>query len=123
MDVATEQERLLADPRELLTDEVEALSPAERARRERMREVTAGVVGYSTDLAVTRAAFALVRAAVRRRPRRRGSAAPAAGAGAGRGPAAPPDGEHVAYVAGGALRVVAWRRQRRRRLAAPRPSA
>ena len=123
VDVATEQERLLADPRELLTDEVEALSPAERARRERMREVTSGVVGYSTDLAVTRAAFALsgrlyvVDLVAAAAPRRLPVPGPVVD------PRLSPDGEHVAYVAGGAVRVVAWDGSDDRRLAAPEAEA
>ena len=60
LDVATGEERLVADPRVLLTAADEADLPAEeRARRERAREGAGGVVAYATDAAVTVAAFAL----------------------------------------------------------------
>jgi dipeptidyl-peptidase 4 len=52
-------ERVAADPAVLLGSGEEELSPEERARRERSREGSAGVVGYATDAAVTVAAFAL----------------------------------------------------------------
>lgn len=58
-DVATGQERVVADPAELLVSDDESLTPEERARRERMRVATSGVVAFSTDDAVTVAAFAL----------------------------------------------------------------
>ena len=47
-----------ADPGELLTSS-EEVSPAEKARRERLRESGAGIVSYSTDEALTVAAFGL----------------------------------------------------------------
>src|ERR1700735_758509 len=43
-------ERLVADPRALGADE-ETLPPEERARRERVRETAAGIVGSATDRA------------------------------------------------------------------------
>src|SRR5882757_3926292 len=52
-------ERIAADPVALLGGGDEELSPAERARRERSREGSAGVVGYAVDSAVELAAFAL----------------------------------------------------------------
>ncbi|GAA1270552.1 S9 family peptidase [Saccharothrix xinjiangensis] len=57
-DTASRTESLLVDPGVLLTDP-EDLSPEERARRERSREQAAGIVGYSTDADVRRAAFTL----------------------------------------------------------------
>ncbi|MGA7688972.1 MAG: prolyl oligopeptidase family serine peptidase [Jiangellales bacterium] len=48
-DVADGQERLLADPHELLSGDHEDLPAAERARRERMRQGGAGVTAFSTD--------------------------------------------------------------------------
>ena len=57
-DVATGDEREVADPSVLLSD-AEELTEEERARRERMRISTSGVVAFSTDEAVTVAAFAL----------------------------------------------------------------
>ena len=60
LDVATGEERLVADPRVLLAgDDPTDLPAAERARRERAREGAGGVVSYATDAAGTVAAFAL----------------------------------------------------------------
>src|SRR4051812_45520482 len=53
------EERLAADARALLGGAAEELSAQERARRERSREGSAGVVGYATDASVELAAFAL----------------------------------------------------------------
>lgn len=58
LDVATGAETLVADPT-ALHEGAEELSVEEQARRERMREGSAGIVGYATDDAVTRAVFAL----------------------------------------------------------------
>lgn len=58
-DVATGEERKVADPTALLVSDDETLTAEERARRERMRVATSGVVAFSTDDAVTVAAFAL----------------------------------------------------------------
>jgi len=58
-DVASGTERNVADPAELLASTGEDLTAEERARRERMRVSTSGVVAFSTDEAVTVAAFAL----------------------------------------------------------------
>ncbi|WP_338051928.1 S9 family peptidase [Pseudonocardia acidicola] len=64
LDVATGEERLVADPRDLEgpldgSAAEEDLPPEERARRERTREQAGGIVGYATDRPVTMAAFAL----------------------------------------------------------------
>ena len=59
LDLASGDERLLADPESLLGSGGEDLSPEERARRERAREGAAGIVAYATDEAATVAAFAL----------------------------------------------------------------
>jgi dipeptidyl-peptidase-4 len=60
LDVATGEERLVADPTLLLAEPDEHELPAEeRARRERAREGAGGVVAYATDRAVTVTAFAL----------------------------------------------------------------
>jgi dipeptidyl-peptidase-4 len=59
LDVASGEERLLVDPRVLLADGQEELSVAERARRERARESSSGIVSFATDDAGTVAAFAL----------------------------------------------------------------
>ncbi|WP_431784195.1 prolyl oligopeptidase family serine peptidase [Streptomyces chumphonensis] len=94
-----------ADPQALLGGAAEELSPEERARRERSREGSAGIVGYATDAAVELAAFALsgrlfvaeLRAGT---ARELPSATPVVD------PRPSPDGRRVAYAARGALRVV-----------------
>lgn len=105
LDVADGAERVAADPQALLGGASEHLSAAERARRERSREGGAGVVGYATDTAVELASFALsgrlftaeLRAGTARELRVPGPVID---------PRPSPDGRLVAYVAGGALRVV-----------------
>lgn len=99
------QERVAADPQALLGGADEQLSAQERARRERSREGSAGIVGYAVDAAAELAAFALsgrlftaeLRAGSTREIRVPGSAID---------PRPSPDGRLVAYVTGGALRVV-----------------
>ncbi|WP_405019091.1 alpha/beta fold hydrolase [Kitasatospora sp. NBC_00070] len=59
LDPATGAERIAADPVALLGGGEESLSAAERARRERSREGSAGIVGYTLDGAGALAAFAL----------------------------------------------------------------
>ncbi|MEV5411613.1 prolyl oligopeptidase family serine peptidase [Thermopolyspora sp. NPDC052614] len=104
LDVSTGAERVLVDPRGLGAAD-ENLPPEERARRERAREQAGGIVAYATDRQVTTAVFALSGALY---------AAAVTGDGAVRAletpgpvidPRIAPDGRHVAYVTGGALRV------------------
>ncbi|HWG73407.1 MAG TPA: prolyl oligopeptidase family serine peptidase [Acidimicrobiales bacterium] len=60
MDVATGEERVAADPRDLETGGPFPDSPAEEmARRQRSREMADGIVAYSTDRNLRRGAFAL----------------------------------------------------------------
>ncbi len=60
LDVATGEERLVADPLQLLDAiDDEALPAEERLRRERMREGASGITAYATDTAATVTAFAL----------------------------------------------------------------
>lgn len=100
-------ERIVADPAALLGAAGEQLSAEEQARRERTRESSAGVVGYSTDAALTRAAFALSgRLYVTgctpggAAPRLVETPTPVAD------PRLSPDGSRVAYVCHGTLRTV-----------------
>ena len=109
LDVATGVERLVADPRRLGGGRGDAhLPPAERARRERVRETGAGIVSYDADESLTMAVFAL------------GGELWCAGLDeGGPGPQAldaqpaafdprlAPDGARVAYVAGSDLWVTA----------------
>ncbi len=59
LDVDSQEERLIADPASVMGDGDDDIPPEERARRERMREVGGGIVGYDADVAATQAAFAL----------------------------------------------------------------
>lgn len=112
------RERVAADPELLLGGAGERLSAQERARRERSREGSAGIVGYAVDGAVELAAFTLSGrlfttglrdAAVRELP------VP----GPVIDPRPAPDGRHVAYVARGALRVIGTDGTGDRELAGP----
>jgi dipeptidyl-peptidase-4 len=58
-DVTRRTERVLAEPARLLEETEERLTAEERARRERMRVRGSGVVAFTTDKEVRRAAFAL----------------------------------------------------------------
>ena len=99
-------ERVVADPAALLGSATERLSAAERARRERSREGAAGIVGYATDRDVRRAAFALS-GRLFTAELRTGATREIPVPGPVLDPRPSPDGRHVAYVADGALRVVA----------------
>jgi dipeptidyl-peptidase-4 len=103
LEAASGAERLVVDPTTLAADG--DLPPAERARRERVRETASGVVAYAADDAGTVAAFAasgelwvvdIDAATPRRLP-----AAPGA-----YDPRPDPTGQHVAYVSGRELRMV-----------------
>lgn len=104
-DVASGEERLVADPATLLAGAPdERLSPEERARRERLREGAGGIVGYATDRQVRVAAFPLSSrlwladldaGEVRELP----AATPVVD------PRPDPTGTYVAYASNGALRV------------------
>ncbi|NEA67834.1 prolyl oligopeptidase family serine peptidase [Streptomyces sp. SID12488] len=102
LDLPDGGERVVADPFVLLGGAGEKLSAEERARRERSREGSAGIVGYATDSAVELAAFALsgrlfvaeLQAGTVREIPARGQVID---------PRPSPDGRLVAYVADGAL--------------------
>ncbi|MFG2450540.1 prolyl oligopeptidase family serine peptidase [Streptomyces sp. NPDC048512] len=122
LDVAENRERPAADPATLLGGATERLPAAERARRERSREGGAGIVGYATDTAVELASFTLsgrlftaeLRAGTARELRVPGPVID---------PRPSPDGRLVAYVAGGALRVVGADGEGDRALAEPESPA
>jgi dipeptidyl-peptidase-4 len=105
LSLASGEERLVADPRALGADE-ENLPPEERARRERVRETSAGIVAFSTDRDAAMAVFALsgqvfsVPLGVPDPAARLiGTKTPALD------PRVNPSGRQVAYVHEGALRV------------------
>ncbi|MFF2775847.1 prolyl oligopeptidase family serine peptidase [Streptomyces sp. NPDC058052] len=98
-------ERVVAEPSALLAGAEEELSAQERARRERSREGSAGIVGYAVDAAVELAAFALS-GRLFTAGLRAGTARELPVPGPVLDPRPSPDGRRVAYVSGGALRVV-----------------
>lgn len=105
LDCATAQERLLADPVRLLAGAAEELPPEERARRERAREQSAGIVAYAADDAGDLLVFALSGQLWAIRPadaaiRRLAAAEPVVD------PRPDPTGRRIAYVCRGALRVI-----------------
>ncbi|WP_405777561.1 prolyl oligopeptidase family serine peptidase [Streptomyces sp. NBC_00859] len=112
------QERVAADPDALLGGAAEQLSAGERARRERSREGSAGIVGYAVDGAAELAVFALsgrlftagLRTGGTREIRVPGPVID---------PRPSPDGRRIAYVSGGALRVVGAEGDDDRALAEP----
>jgi dipeptidyl-peptidase-4 len=103
-DLTTESARLLADPAQLAADD-EDLPPEELARRERLREQAGGIVHYATDKAVRTAAFTLSgRLWVTNIET--GAVQELAVGGPVLDPRPDPTGTRLAYVHGGALRVV-----------------
>lgn len=134
LDVDTGRERPAADPAAVLGGATERLSAQERARRERSREGAGGIVGYATDAAVELAAFALsgrlfVADLLPAAEPSAGADEPAAVAavrelpvpGPVIDPRPSPDGRHIAYVSGGALRIVGADGAGDRALATPEP--
>ena len=104
-EVESGAERVVADPQLLLAGADEELPAEERARRERTRQAGTGVVAYATDREVAIAAFALsgrlfVADLVAGKVRELPAAAPVVD------PRPDPAGSAVAYVSGGALRVI-----------------
>lgn len=114
----TPNERVVADPGTLLGGSAEKLSAQERARRERSREGSSGIVGYAVDSAAELAAFALS-GKVYVAELRAGSTRALPVPGPVLDPRPSPDGRHVAYVSKGALRVVGTEGDGDRALAEP----
>jgi dipeptidyl-peptidase 4 len=104
LSIRTGEERLLADPRELLAGAPEEISVAESQRRERMRESARGIVAYSLGddgrLAVFGLSGRLFACEVAD-----GRTREVPVAGPCLDPQVSPDGAAVAYLVGGALRV------------------
>jgi dipeptidyl-peptidase-4 len=108
LDVATAEEHLLVDPLSLGVggeDTEEDLPPEEKARRERVREQSGGVVDYACDHDVVTAAFVLSGRAftVGLTPGSTPTALPVEGPVVD--PRPDPSGTRIAFVRGGALRV------------------
>ena len=107
LDVAAGRERIAADPEVLLGSGEEDLSPAERARRERTREGSAGIIGYATDAAAELAAFTLSGRLFTVDLRESGKPHEILVTGPVIDPRPAPDGRHIAYATTrGDLRVV-----------------
>lgn len=104
LDLESGTERLAAEPRALLAGAEEELSAQERARRERSREGSGGIVGYAVDGAVELAAFALS-GRLFTAELRAGTARELPVPGPVVDPRPSPDGRWVAYAVGGTLRV------------------
>jgi dipeptidyl-peptidase-4 len=104
VDVETGKETVVVDPVDLLGGD-EELTPQERARRERTRTQSAGVVGYATDEQFRIAVFTLSgKLFVADLSTDEVRELPATGAVID--PRPDPTGTHIAYVAGGTLRVI-----------------
>jgi len=104
LDLSTGEERCVFDPRTQGLGDEEALSEAERARRERVRERSSGVTAYATDRDVRRAVFS-----VSGRPfvadLVEGTVDDLTVPGTVDDPRLDPSGQRVAYVVEGALHV------------------
>ena len=119
LDLDSGRDRLIADPGALLGGRAEDLPAQEQARRERSRQPDSGIVAYSADRAVRRAAFAL--------SGRLWSADLISGAvteisGVGGpviDPRLDPSGRRIGYVCEGALRAVGFDGGGDRELAGP----
>ena len=122
VDCATGAERLLADPVRLLAGAAEQLPDEELTRRERTREMSGGIVGYSADDACGLLAFALSGQLWVARPAD-GSVRRLAAAGPVTDPRPDPAGHAVAYLSGGALRVISADGGADRVIAAPEEPA
>ncbi len=118
LDVTTAMERLVVDPEALLASGAERLAPEEKARRERARESSSGIVRFHADSTARRAVFDLsgrvflvdiASAAVAELA----VTTPAVD------PRLSPSGEEVAYVSAGALRVIGATGSRDRAVAGP----
>ncbi len=105
LDVESAEERLVADPVQLLADGDDDVPPEELARRERMREIGGGIVGYDAEAGATKAAFALS-GRLFLADLVAGGATELPAAGPVIDPRLDPTGSRVAYVTGGALHVV-----------------
>ncbi len=117
-DVATGTERLVVNPATLGQDDSAAIPAEERRRRERARESSGGIVRFSTDREMTRAAFDLA-GRLYTVELRTGAVSELDGGGTAIDPRIDPTGRTVAYVADGALRAVAVDGSTDRTLASP----
>ncbi|MFI0353441.1 prolyl oligopeptidase family serine peptidase [Actinomadura sp. 9N407] len=109
LDVATGEERLIADPAALNVPGETELPPEERARRERAREQAGGIVGYAVDREVRQAVFTLAGqlfVADLRSPAEQGRVRALAAETPVFDPRLDPAGRRVAYVSGRTIHVL-----------------
>ncbi|HWC80726.1 MAG TPA: prolyl oligopeptidase family serine peptidase [Pseudonocardiaceae bacterium] len=118
LDLATGQETQVVDPVALLAEGDEELPPEEKARRERSRTQSAGVVAYTTDRQCRVAVFTLS-GKLFVADLATGDIRPVGTAGAVIDPRVDPTGSRIAYVTGGTLRVIEIDGSNDRVLAAP----
>lgn len=102
IDVESAEERLICDPSSLLAD-ADDLSPAERARRERLREGAGGITSYTHDDALRRLVFVLG-GQIHIADLERGTVIRVDGTGPAFDARPDPQGRRIAYVDGRALR-------------------
>jgi len=105
LDVAGGEEHLLADPATLANGDGTGVPAEELARRERAREASGGIVRFSTDRALTRAAFDLAGKLFVVDLGSRAVSEVSTG-GAAIDPQLDPTGASLAYVERGALSVI-----------------
>jgi len=105
LDLGTGDERLVANPREVLDGRPEEVPAAESRRRERMRETARGIVAYSTTADGRLAVFALS-GRLFRCDAVTGDGREIPVTGPCVDPQLSPDGAAVAYLSGRALRVI-----------------
>ena len=105
LDLDTGIERLVADPADLLDPTGEELPAAERARRERARETSSGIVAYDVADDGRRAVFVLS-GVVYVADLDEGTCALAGSEPGAFDPRLDPSGERIAYVAGPSLRLI-----------------
>ena len=104
-DLTAASSRLLADPARLAGDD-EDLPPEERARRERLREQAGGIVDYATDKADEYGRLRPVGPALGHQRSKPGRSRSWRSVGPFSIPGPTPPEPRLAYVSGGALRVV-----------------
>jgi dipeptidyl-peptidase-4 len=122
IDVASGAERLVVDATQLLGDGDDEVPPEELARRERVRESAAGVVRFQADASATRVVFDLsgrlfVVEVASASIRELAAQSPVID------PRLSPSGERVAYVSGGAMRVIDADGSGDRLVMGPQPAA
>lgn len=104
LDVDTGQERLVADPAVLLSEDADQLSPGERTLRERLRLSASGIGSYALDSAGRVAIFALG-GRLFRADLIHGDVVEVAAAGPVLDPRPDPTGQRLAYVTDAGARV------------------